>query len=426
MLRFLAASLLALGCLAQGPETAVIRPGVPWYDTSGNRIYAGGANMYLEDGVYYLVGEGKKVLSGDCSDCFNMYKSTDLQTWDFVGCVLKNENIVGPAGTAFPFRMERPKVFKCPATQKYMMWFHCDTPGFGIQSVGVLQADAVAGPYSFVAPCFKPDGQKSYDMGTFVDDASRGGDGHAYLIRSVNNQFAGISQMTADCTNVTGIVSSGPDMEGQALMRDAAGVLHAAGSHLTGWAPNAAQFVTSPNATLVGAQWVDNINPSGDATTYETQSTFIFPYKHADGHTTFIWMAGAFLVWRRRMRARRAPSLTQRILTAPIPPLARPLEHGASARTRRAGQHDQCLPAAHPAHQLPAAAQLCGRCACRGHLRRRRARAALYNARSRRRPHCARGLGAVRAQRRWRALAGRLRRRNGVARGRRGLHLGRR
>ena len=296
MLRLLAASLLASGCGAQDPEASVIRPGVPWYDTQGNRIYAGGANMYLEKGVYYLVGEGKKVLSGDCSDCFNLYKSVDLVAWDFVECVVKNENIVGPPGTSFPFRMERPKIFKCPATQKYMLWFHCDTPGFGIQSVGVLQADAVAGPYAFVSPCFKPDGEKSYDMGTFVDDAARGGDGRAYLIRSVNNQFAGISQMTEDCTNVTGIVSSGPDMEGQALMRDAEGVLHAAGSHLTGWAPNAAQFVTSPNATLVGAQWENNINPSGDATTYETQSTFIFPFQHADGHTTFIWMAGASLI----------------------------------------------------------------------------------------------------------------------------------
>lgn len=205
--------------------------------------------------------------------------------------MLKNENIVGPAGTSFPFRMERPKIFKCPATSKYMMWFHCDTPSFGIQSVGVLTADAVEGPYSFVAPCFQPDGRKSYDMGTFVDDAARGGDGKAYLIRSVENKFAGISQMTDDCTNVTGIVSSGPDMEGQALMRDSAGVLHAAGSHLTGWAPNPAQFVTSPNTSLVGALWEDNINPSGDATTYETQSTFIFPYVHADGHTTHIWMA---------------------------------------------------------------------------------------------------------------------------------------
>lgn len=184
--------------------------------------------------------------------------------------------------------MERPKILKCPSNGKYIMWFHCDTPSFGIQSVGVLTSDSVTGPYTFAAPCFKPDGRPSYDMGTFVDEH---GDGKAYLIRSVGNQFAGISQMTEDCLNVTGIVSQGPNMEGQAIVRDSDGVLHAAGSHLTGWASNPAQFVTSPNKSLVGAVWENNYNPSGSSNTWDSQSTFIFPYRHADGHETLIWMA---------------------------------------------------------------------------------------------------------------------------------------
>ena len=46
---------------AQGPENSVIRSGVPWFDTNGNRVYAGGANLYAENGVYWLVGEGKYV-----------------------------------------------------------------------------------------------------------------------------------------------------------------------------------------------------------------------------------------------------------------------------------------------------------------------------------------------------------------------------
>jgi hypothetical protein len=150
------------------------------------------------------------------------------------------------------------------------MWFHCDTPSFGIQSVGVLSSDRVDGPYSFASPCFQPDGEKSYDMGTFVDDAQNG-TGKAYLIRSVRNQFAGISRMTDDCLNVTGITSAGPNMEGQAIMRDSEGVLHAAGSHLTGWSANAAQFVTSPNATLDGAVWDDNYNHSGSDDTWNCE-----------------------------------------------------------------------------------------------------------------------------------------------------------
>lgn len=106
----------------------------------------------------------------------------------------------------------------------------------------------------FLSPCFEPDGQPSYDMGTFVDDAARGGDGRAYFIRSVRNQYAGVSAFNDDCTNVTGIVSQGPNMEGQVVMRDTRGTLHAGGSHLTGWSSNPAQFVMTKSAVLPGAQ----------------------------------------------------------------------------------------------------------------------------------------------------------------------------
>jgi hypothetical protein len=289
---FALASCAAALAARASPEDAVIRSGVPWFDTDGNRIYAGGANLFLEDGTFYLVGEGKKVVSGDNSACFNFYKSSDLAAWDNLGCILNNTDIVSPPAWKYPYRMERPKIFKCPGAKSrpYRLVFHCDSPSFSMTSIGILTADAVTGPYTFSSPCFEPDGQPSYDMGTFVDDA-RGGDGKAYLIRSVRNQFAGISAFNDDCTNVTGIVSSGPDMEGQVIMRDENGTLHAGGSHLTGWSSNAAQFVTTSSKYLPGAQWDDNINPSGSPTTWDSQSTFIFPYEHADGHITFIWLA---------------------------------------------------------------------------------------------------------------------------------------
>ena len=274
-----------VGARAAAPEDAVLRPGVPLFDTDGNRLYAGGANLFLDGGVFYLVGEGRKTLPSACSECLNLYSSVDLASWKFEACVLHNKDVVASTPPNPVYRMERPKIFRCPSNNRLTMWFHCDLTNFGMQSVGVLTADAIAGPWTFAAPCFKPDGRASYDMGTFVDDGPHG-DGRAYLVRSVENTFAGISQMTDDCLNVTGIVSQGPDMEGQAIMRDDAGVLHLLGSHLTGWAPNAAQFVTSPNASLVGAQWANNVNPSGDPTTYDSQSTFIFPFAHADGHHT--------------------------------------------------------------------------------------------------------------------------------------------
>jgi hypothetical protein len=161
-----AAAAFAGRALAQSPESAVIRSGVEWKDTDGNRMYAGGANLVLDGDTYYLVGEGKKTLGADCSACFNLYSTKDLTNWKLEGCVLRNQDIVAPPpwNKESFYRMERPKIFKCPKTGKWMMWFHCDTSGFDMRSVGVLTADDVTGPYSFVAPCFKPDGQDSYDM----------------------------------------------------------------------------------------------------------------------------------------------------------------------------------------------------------------------------------------------------------------------
>jgi len=275
---------------------------VPWFDTDGNRIYAGGANMYLESGRYYLVGEGNKTHE-DCSECFNLYSSTDLETWKFEACVLKNEDVRAAAppplnSSKYAFyRIERPKVFKCPgaSTRPYRIWFHCDTSDFAMKSVGVLTSDSITGPYTFAGQCFRPDDHDSYDMGVWYDDpAQPGGDGHMYLVRSVDNSYAGISRMNDDCTTVTGGIISGqgtPKMEAQALMRDDAGILHMIGSHETGWSPNAALFLTSPNASLLGAVWGDDYNPSGDGSTWDSQSTFLFPYRHADGHVTHIWMA---------------------------------------------------------------------------------------------------------------------------------------
>ena len=58
-------------------------------------------------------------------------------------------------------------MFKCPGatTRPWRIWFHCDTSGFAMKSVGVLTADNVAGPYTFAGLCFRPDDHDSYDMG---------------------------------------------------------------------------------------------------------------------------------------------------------------------------------------------------------------------------------------------------------------------
>ena len=50
-----------------------------------------------------------------------------------------------------------------------------------------------------------PDGLNSFDMGVWQED-----DGSAYLIRSVNNEYLGISPLSPDYTTTLGLVSTAP------------------------------------------------------------------------------------------------------------------------------------------------------------------------------------------------------------------------
>lgn len=85
--------------------------------------------------------------------------------------------------------------------QSFVLLFHIDNINFTAAGVGVATAPAITGPYTFVR-AFKPDGWHSFDMGVFQED-----DGSAFLIRSVDNAFLGISQLSDDYTNTTGLVS---------------------------------------------------------------------------------------------------------------------------------------------------------------------------------------------------------------------------
>ena len=61
-----------------------------------------------------------------------------------------------------------------------------------------------AGPYEWVH-VIHPDGLNSFDMGVWQED-----DGSAFLIRSVNNEYLGISPLSPDYTTTVGLVSTAP------------------------------------------------------------------------------------------------------------------------------------------------------------------------------------------------------------------------
>ena len=49
-----------------------------------------------------------------------------------------------------PFIVERPKVLYNEMTKLYVMWFHLDTPGYGLRQAGVATSPNATGPFQFV------------------------------------------------------------------------------------------------------------------------------------------------------------------------------------------------------------------------------------------------------------------------------------
>ena len=118
--------------------------------------------------------------------------------------------------------------------EEFVLWFHLDTGDFSLQMVGV----AIANEKNNICNCkynfingFQPDNMASYDMGLYTDNNNKN---ESFLVRSVNNQYAGISMLNYNDTNTTGIISKGPQIEGVTIFKKNTNY-YLLGSHLTGF-----------------------------------------------------------------------------------------------------------------------------------------------------------------------------------------------
>lgn len=346
-LRYIALTLIALWLILPAANAGEpIRPGQLWKDNRGVHINAHGGGVMHRGNRYYWYGEHKADSTSSARVGVTCYSSRNLTDWTYEGVALAVTDEAGhdlERGCV----LERPKVIYCPATGKYVMWFHLELKGSGYAQAryGVAVADKPAGPFRFLrsgrvnegiyplefsprdvaaldtlnAEDYKdwwtpawygaierglfvkrdlhahtsgrhqlPGGQMARDMTLYVD-----ADGTAYHIySSEDNLTLQIAELTPDYTAHTGRyirVAPGRMNEAPAVFRHE-GTYWMITSGCTGWAPNKARMFSAPS---IWGPWVEHDSPCRGPEadlTFGGQSTYVL---ETDGRRAprYIFMA---------------------------------------------------------------------------------------------------------------------------------------
>lgn len=282
-------SLLGLSCLAAtsiaaGVPYTSFQPGALWLDTDGNRIKAHSAGLLaVGETTYWYGAEGYN--SGDgANKIINVYSSNDLYNWKNLGPAFVFNCSLIPADDCYA---DRPKVLHDAANDRYVMWMK-STP-----YAAVATSASPAGPFKYEGRWY-PNGDHMGDPTAFQDPVS----GRGYWIYSVKPDVSPrelhVSEMTEDLLNVTGVKTSlGHGREAPAAFYEPTqGKYFIWSSHCTGWRPNEAEVFQA--ASMTQAQWTSIGNPSGNDTTFSSQSTYVHPYTTRSGKQRFIYIADRF------------------------------------------------------------------------------------------------------------------------------------
>ena len=114
----------------------------------------------------------------------------------------------------------------------------------------------------------------------------------AYLIRSVDNLYVGISPLTADYLNCSGVVSTyRPALEGMAVFRVPNGTYYAVLSHMTGWEPNPLVLLRADGPSLADPRWRHMGNPTHEPRSYHSQPTFVVQLRDKRARPYFALMS---------------------------------------------------------------------------------------------------------------------------------------
>lgn len=324
----LLASIFLLPVIGCTTVTMPVHTGEPLPDTDGVHVNAHGGNIINVDGTYYWYGEQRgDGTPGSFQSGVSCYTSTDLRTWHNRGLVLSVSDIAGD-----PLEqgclLERPKVVFCPATGKYVLWFHHELKGRGYDAAqaAVAESDSPLGPFTLIGTsrvnagiypegmtdeqknAVYPDslkwwtpewyeaveagllnlrdhdgGQMARDMTIYVDD-----DGTAYhIFASEENLTLVVAELDSTYTRHTGRytrVAPGGRNEAPVIFKHD-GTYWMITSGCTGWAPNAARLMKAKSVTGPWEQLPNPCRGENAETTFMAQGTSVM---ELDGNFTFM------------------------------------------------------------------------------------------------------------------------------------------
>lgn len=254
-------------------------PGQIWLDQEGKRIQAHGGSVFYLDGVYYWYGENKEKTTGDNNIWHwgvRCYASTDLYNWEDKGIIIPPVPDDLRSSLHPSSQMDRPHIIYNKETQKFVCWLkimHKD----GSQTVTVLTAEHILGPYEKVRENLRPLNMNAGDFDLVVAD-----DGKAYYYFERVHSETICADLTADYTDVTGYYSTHFPHPYPPYVREATAHFYRNGKHYlatsgtTGYLPN-------PSEIAVADTWhgpyrvLGDLHPSDNSdTSYHSQISSIF------------------------------------------------------------------------------------------------------------------------------------------------------
>ena len=254
-------------------------PGQIWLDQEGKRIQAHGGSVICVEDTFYWYGENKEKTTGDNNIWHwgvRCYASTDLYNWEDKGIIIPPAPDDLRSSLHPSSQMDRPHIIYNKETQKFVCWLkimHKD----GSQTVTVLTAEHILGPYEKVRENLRPLNMNAGDFDLVVAD-----DGKAYYYFERVHSETICADLTADYTDVTGYYSTHFPHPYPPYVREATAHFYRNGKHYlatsgtTGYLPN-------PSEIAVADTWhgpyrvLGNLHPADNSdTSYHSQISSIF------------------------------------------------------------------------------------------------------------------------------------------------------